>query len=119
MAGRLGVLVTLYLLLVNNYKQLKTPAKLGYGYVDEWFILIQMPVLVAIVEYGFILIWRTYSSSSSSYATKAAVVGWMLRPATVQKNFVKLIELMTFLAVLLYLVVIIVYGCQKFLRDIS
>ena len=103
MAGRLGVLVTLYLLLVNNYKQLNTPAKLGYGYVDEWFILIQMPVLVAIVEYGFILVWKRYSPH-------------LFRHTNLQKYLVKLLELLTFLFVLVYLAVIMVYGCQKFVR---
>ena len=103
MAGRLGVLVTLYLLLVNNYKQLKTPSKLGYGYVDEWFILIQMPVLVAILEYGFILVWKRYSRH-------------LVRQITLQKYLVKALELLTFLLVLVYLVVIMVYGCQKFVR---
>ena len=103
MAGRLGVLVTLYLLLVNNYKQLKTPAKLGYGYVDEWFILIQMPVLVAILEYGFILVWKRYSR-------------YLVKQITLQKYLVKVLELLTFLLVSAYLVVIMVYGCQKFVR---
>ena len=49
--GRLGVLVTLYLLLINLYRSMEVPTKIGFGYIDQWFITIQVPVLVSVIEF--------------------------------------------------------------------
>ena len=98
--GRLGVLVTLYLLLVNNYKSLNVPARIGYGYIDQWFILIQVPVLIAVIEYGFILVWGKYSK----------VMGLEL----CHRHALKITDLCTFGIVLFYLITIMVYAYRKF-----
>ena len=92
--GRLGVLVTLYLLLINLYRNIQVPSKIGFGYIDQWFILIQMPVLLAVLEYGFLLIWDKYCSQ---------VLGLRIW----NKHALKYIDLCTFGAVLIYLMTII------------
>ena len=92
--GRLGVLVTLYLLLINLYKSLSVPSKIGYGYIDHWFILSQVPVLIAIVEYGFILAWGKYCIQ---------VLGLQIW----HKHALKIIDLTTFGVNFVYLLVTI------------
>ena len=87
--GRLGVLVTLYLTLISLYKSLPIPSNIGFGYIDIWFILIQVPILVAISEYGFILVWMKYC------------------PKDLGCKISKYIDLFSFCAVLAYLGVII------------
>ena len=98
--GRLSTLVTLYLLIVTTYRGFESPKKIGYGNIEEWFIIIQVPVLVAIIEYGCVLIWRKYAS----------IVGFQLW----HKNGLKIIDLATFTFVLIYLMGAVVYVYSKF-----
>ena len=93
--GRLGVLVTLYLTLISLYKSLQIPSNIGFGYIDVWFILIQVPILVAIFEYGFILVWMKYCSKN------------------LKARISKYIDLFSFCAVLAYLGVIIQFATVK------
>ena len=92
--GRLGVLVTLYLLLINLYRYEQAPAKIGFGNIDQWFCLIQVPVLLGILEYAFILAWDKYCSQ---------VMGLRIW----SKHALKYIDIWTFGIVLVYLLGII------------
>lgn len=56
--GRLGLLVTLYLICSNVYNSLKAPKKRGFSYLEIWNVGVQIPILLAIFEYGFILTWK-------------------------------------------------------------
>ena len=58
--GRLGLLVTLYLIATNVYNSVKAPAKRGFSYIEIWIIGIQIPILVAIFEYGILLGLKKY-----------------------------------------------------------
>ena len=98
--GRLGVLVTLYLLIINVYRNLQVPTKIGFGYIDKWFIYIQGPVLLAVLEYGLILVWDKYCRR---------VFG--LKVWT--KHALKYIDLGTFAIVLAYLITVISVGSIK------
>ena len=98
--GRLGVLVTLYLLLINVYRNLEVPSKIGFGYIDKWFIFIQGPVLLAVLEYGLILVWDKYCRQ---------VLG--LKVWT--RHALKYIDLGTFTIVLTYLITVISCGAIK------
>ena len=69
--GRLGVLVTLYLLLINLYRSMEVPTKIGFGYIDQWFITIQVPVLVSVIEYGFILVWDRGGAGGGARGARA------------------------------------------------
>ena len=92
--GRLGVLATLYLLLINLYRSTQVPSKIGFGYVDQWFILIQVPVLLGIVEYGFILVWEKYCSQ---------VLGLRIW----NKHALKYLDLITFVINLIYVITVV------------
>ena len=98
--GRLGTLVTLYLLLINVYRGLQVPPSVGFGYIDFWFLLIQVPVLLAIVEYGFILVWDKY------FRRVLGLKVWT-------RHALKYIDLGTFAIVLVYLITVISIGANK------
>ena len=98
--GRLGVLVTLYLLLINLYRGCQVSAKIGYGYTDHWFILIQVPVLLGVLEYGFVLVWEKYCKQ---------VMGLSLW----NKHGLKYIDLITFGIALIYLIAVITHGAVR------
>ena len=53
--GRLGLLITLDLIATNTYNSVKAPSGRGFSYIEIWLIGIQIPILLAIFEYGILL----------------------------------------------------------------
>ena len=56
--GRMGLLVTLFLISSNVYNSVTAPSDRGFSYLEMWLIGVQGPIVLAIVEYGFILAWK-------------------------------------------------------------
>ena len=44
--GRMGLLITLYLISSNLYSSLKIPQQRGFSYIETWLLGIQVPILV-------------------------------------------------------------------------
>ena len=63
--GRLGLLVTLYLIASNVYNALNIPKNRGFSYIELWYSGIQLLIFGAILEYGIVLTmlkyWKKYS----------------------------------------------------------
>ena len=53
--GRMGMLVTVFLIVISLYKTVKGPSDREFGYLDMWYIGVQVPILFALLEYGLIL----------------------------------------------------------------
>ena len=53
--GRMGMLVTVFLIVISLYKTVKAPSDREFGYLDMWYIGVQVPILFALLEYGLIL----------------------------------------------------------------
>ena len=51
----MGLLITLYLIATNVYGSLNAPPSRGFSYVEVWIIGVQCNILLAIMEYLFIL----------------------------------------------------------------
>ena len=51
----MGMIVTLYLISANVYNSVEGPKSRGFSYIEFWMIGTQAPILLALVEYGFIL----------------------------------------------------------------
>ena len=49
------MLITLYLIQMNTYNSVKAPPKRGYSSIEVWFVGMQAPILIAILEYGILL----------------------------------------------------------------
>ena len=60
--GRMGLLVTLYLISSNVYSSLQAPIQRGFSYVEIFLIGTQGVIFFAILEYGFVLAWMKYSN---------------------------------------------------------
>ena len=58
--GRLGLLITLYLIATNVYNSINAPSQRGFSYIEIWMIGIQFPMLVGIIEYGILLAMKKY-----------------------------------------------------------
>ena len=52
----MGLLVTLHLISSNVYGSLNAPLNRGFSYIEVWVLGMQGTILLAIMEYGFILL---------------------------------------------------------------
>lgn len=65
----MGLLVTLYLISSNVYSSVSAPKKRGFSYIEVWIMGSQGTILLAIIEYGFILMWKKFEKKASSEVT--------------------------------------------------
>ena len=49
------MIVTLYLISANVYNSVDAPKGRGFSYIEIWMLGAQFPVLLALMEYGFVL----------------------------------------------------------------
>ena len=60
--GRMGLLVTLFLIASNVYNSLDAPPGRGFSYVEVWLIGAEGTIFIALLEYGFVLAWQRHAS---------------------------------------------------------
>ena len=58
--GRMGMLIMLDLIQSNSYIAVKAPPKRGFSTLEIWFVGIQVPILLAIFEYGVLLAMKKF-----------------------------------------------------------
>ena len=51
----MGMVVTIYLISANVYNSVDAPKDRGFSYIEIWMIGSQFPILLALLEYGFVL----------------------------------------------------------------
>ena len=51
----MGLLITLYLIIINSYASVEAPLGRGISYIETWFFGCQAVIAFAILEYGAIL----------------------------------------------------------------
>ena len=56
MPGRLGLLITLYLITSNVYGSVQAPKSRGFCFIEIWMVGIQSTILLAIFEYALVLL---------------------------------------------------------------
>ena len=59
------MIVTLYLISANVCNSVDAPHSKGFSYIEIWMIGTQIPILLALCEYGLILHWRKISKKST------------------------------------------------------
>ena len=62
--GRMGMIVTLYLIHTNVYNSVEAPDNREFSYIELWMIGTQLPILLALIEYGIILYWKRISKKA-------------------------------------------------------
>ena len=78
---RMGMLIVLYLIQMNNYDSVEAPSKRGFSSIEIWFIGIQIPTLVAILEYGTILAMKKFSPHQDENVLKRTDLGTFILSA--------------------------------------
>ena len=61
----MGMLVTIFLIQTGIYGSVDAPKFRGFGLLEIWYIGMQVPILTAILEYGFLLIAIKYNGKDS------------------------------------------------------
>ena len=68
--GRMGMIVTLFLISANVYNSVEAPNGRGFSYIEIWMIGTQIPILLALLEYGFILHMKKMSKNNLDESIK-------------------------------------------------
>ena len=61
--GRMGMLITLILIITNTYNSIDAAPNRGFSYVEVWYIGIIVPIFIGIIEYGLILALKKYGDN--------------------------------------------------------
>ena len=56
----MGMVVTLYLITSNVYMTTAAPDERGFSNLEVWMAGVQIVILLALIEYGFLLAWKRY-----------------------------------------------------------
>ena len=51
----MGMILTLYLISANVYNSVEAPSGRGFSPIEMWMLGTQIPILLALFEYGFVL----------------------------------------------------------------
>ena len=60
----MGMTVTLYLISANVYNSVDAPRSRGFSYIEVWMLGTQFPILLALFEYGLILLLKKIDKKS-------------------------------------------------------
>ena len=52
------MVVTLYLISANVYNSVDAPKTRGFSYIEIWMFGSQFPILLALLQYGFVLLLK-------------------------------------------------------------
>ena len=66
----MGMVVTLYLISANVYNSVDAPRTREFGYIEIWMFGSQFPILLALLEYGFVLYLKKVVKISDQNETK-------------------------------------------------
>ncbi len=97
--------LTLYLISANVYNSVKGPKSRGFSYIEFWMIGTQIPILIALLEYGFILLLKKISK-------KVEDKTWKLKRKTMNLDAkIKKLDFATMLISFLYFIIFVTVYC--------
>ena len=67
-------MITLDLIATNTYNSVKAPPGRGFSYVEIWLLGVQIPILLAIVEYGILLTMKRVNKKKTPDQNKIQVM---------------------------------------------
>ena len=67
-------MITLDLIATNTYNSVKAPPGRGFSYVEIWLLGVQIPILLAIVEYGILLTMKRVNQKKTPDQNKIQVL---------------------------------------------
>lgn len=58
--GRMGLLITLCLIIINSYNSIDAPSRRGFSPIEVWFVGNLFPILLGILQFGVVLFMKKY-----------------------------------------------------------
>ena len=86
MPGRLGLLITLYLITSNVYGSVQAPKSRGFSFIEIWMVGIQYTILLAIFEYALVLLLTRRLKNRLLEMKRFAQVDILKQELDTQKN---------------------------------
>ena len=96
--GRMGLLITLCLIIVNSYNSIDAPSRRGFSPIEVWFVGNLFPILLGILEFGFALLLKKYFPNFKIKLLDMDLV-----------SISKALDMATFAVMLLYLIALNAY----------
>ena len=62
----MGMIGMLYLISANVYNAVEAPSTRGFSYIEVWILGTQAPILLALFEYGFILLLKKIAKKKTN-----------------------------------------------------
>ena len=112
--GRLGLLVTLYLIMTNVYISVEGPKSRGFSYIEIWFVGMQTPILVGILEYAMLLAKKKYFEEQSNIL-KVNSERSQTKTTSGFDEIAKLVDKWTFVGCLIFIVLFSIIYCTPHL----
>ena len=77
-SGRIGMLMTILLISITSYSSLTMPASRGFSFMELWFVGTQVPILLAIFEYGAILALQKFYQEFKNFTRFLDLVSFFI-----------------------------------------
>ena len=100
----MGMILTLYLIHVNVYNSVDAPQSRGFSYIEIWMIGTQVPIILALMEYGFVLYWKKYANKPNQIKQKN---GNKLEPDIDER--IKKLDLISLITIFLSFIIFILF----------
>ena len=92
--GRMGLLVTLSLINSNIYTNIDAPHERDFSQIEVWMIGVQGVILLALLEYGFLLAWKRFNLKLPKGCKGSKKKAWAMD--TTMDDKMKMIDSLTF-----------------------
>ena len=105
--GRMGLLVTLNLITSNVYMTINAPRERGFSQIEVWMIGVEGVILLALMEYGFLLALKRYNLSLPK-GCKSDQMKKFIHESTIEDKM-KMVDSFTFILSILFFVTFNLY----------
>ena len=76
----MGMILTLYLISANVYNSVEAPSGRGFSPIEVWMLGTQIPILLALFEYGFVLYLKKIDmKTANTSASKKKYFGAIIK----------------------------------------
>ena len=102
--GRMGMLVTIFLVETAIYGSVEAPPLRGFTYIELWYIGVQIPIIFAIIEYGMTLAALKYNGADThmKYFPEGTTTGDVSKKVDLVSFFLSFTFIVIFICSYLY-----------------
>ena len=110
----MGVLTLFYLTLLSAYISVDAPSRRGFSLIEIWFVGTQAPVFFAILEYAMVLAAIKFGNFAQNDCFIVIKNKLFAEDKKISyKHFIKMIDLLSFICSLIYLVIFGIFYCRE------